>query len=72
MSDFTIDKEESSRQRCIKRHNNENWTKSGTEIEGWWSYKYVWSYPTKEETFNHIKRIWIITAKCLIDCLISA
>ncbi len=28
-SDFTIHKDEARKQRYIKRHNNENWNKSG-------------------------------------------
>ena len=58
MSDFTIHKDEQRRQRYINRHknSNENWSKSGIDTAGWWSLKYLWSYPTKEEAYNHIKK----------------
>jgi hypothetical protein len=56
-SDFTIHKDEQRKQRYINRHkNNENWSKSGIDTPGWWSLKYLWSYPTKEEAYNHIKK----------------
>ncbi len=57
-SDFTIHKDEERKLRYIKRHNNENWTKSGIDTAGWWSLKYLWSYPTKEEAYNNIKKDW--------------
>jgi hypothetical protein len=50
---FTIHKDEARRQRYIKRHNNENWSKSGIDTAGWQSYQYLWLYPTKEEAYNH-------------------
>ena len=56
MSDFTIHKDGQRRQRYIKRHSNENWSKSGIDTAGWWSLKYLWSYPTKKEAYNHIKK----------------
>ena len=31
-------------------------TKSGIDTPSWWSLKYLWSYPTKEEAYNHIKK----------------
>ncbi len=33
-SDFTIHKDEQRKQRYIKRHNNENWSKSGIDTAG--------------------------------------
>jgi hypothetical protein len=56
MSDFTIHKDEARKQRYINRHkNNENWTKSGIDTAGFWSFRYLWSYPTKQEAYKHIK-----------------
>ena len=50
-------KDEARKQRYINRHKkNENWSKSGIDTAGWWSLKYLWSYPTKEEAYNHIKK----------------
>ena len=55
-SDFTIHKDEARRQRYIERHKNrENWSKSGIDTAGWWSYWYLWSKPTKKEAYNYIK-----------------
>ncbi len=57
ISDYKIHKDEARKQRYINRHKrNETWTKSGIDIPGWWSYKFLWSYPTKEEVYNHIKK----------------
>jgi hypothetical protein len=56
MSDFTIHKDEARKQRYINRHkNNENWTKSGIDTAGFWSFRFLWSYPTKQEAYKHIK-----------------
>ena len=56
-SDFTQHKDEARKQRYINRHKkNENWTKSGIDTAGWWSFKYLWSYSTKEEAYKHIKQ----------------
>jgi hypothetical protein len=47
MSDYKIHKDEARKQRYIDRHKrNETWTKSGIDTPGWWSYKFLWSYPT--------------------------
>ena len=57
MSDFTKHKDEARKQRYINRHRkNEDWSKSGVDTPGWWAYKFLWSYPTKEEAYNHIKK----------------
>ena len=57
MSDFTIHKDVARKQRYIDRHRkNEDWSKSGVDTAGWWSLKFLWSYSTKEEAYNHIKK----------------
>ena len=54
---FTIHKDEERKKRYIERHKDrENWTKSGTDTAGWWSLKYLWSYPTNQEAYKHIKK----------------
>ena len=54
--DYTIHKDPIRKARYIARHKNkENWTKSGINTAGWWSVKLLWSYPTKEEAYYHIK-----------------
>jgi len=45
----------------IDRHRkNVDWSKSGVDTAGlsagWWSLKFLWSYPTKEEAYKHIKK----------------
>ena len=58
-SDFTIHKDKARKERYINRHKkNESkyWNKSGIDTPSWWSLKYLWSYPTKEEAYNHIKK----------------
>ena len=55
-SDFTLHKNEARKNLYINRHkNNENWTKSGIDTAGFWSFRYLWSYPTKQEAYKHIK-----------------
>lgn len=42
----------------IARHSklNEDYTKNGINTAGWWSLNYLWNKPTKEESYNDIKR----------------
>ena len=57
MSDYTHHKDDERKLRYIKRHSsNENCSKTGIDTAGWWSYRYLWSYPTKEEAYYHIKK----------------
>ena len=52
--DFTTHKDEERKQRYIKRHEKrENWNDKDTA--GFWSYHYLWSYPTKKEAYENIK-----------------
>ena len=56
-SDFTLHKNEARKQLYINRHkNNENWTKSGIDTAGFWAFRYLWSYPTKKEAYEYIKK----------------
>ena len=60
MSDFTIHKDEARKQRYINRHkNNENWTKSGIDTAGFWSRWYLWNKPTKQQSYNDIKALYL-------------
>ena len=57
-SDFTIHKNEERKNRYILRHEkNESkfWNKSGIDTVSFWSRFYLWSYPTKQEAYKHIK-----------------
>ena len=58
-SDFTIHKDPERKQRYIKRHEkNESkvWNKSGIDTASFWAYRYLWSYPTKREAYEDIKK----------------
>jgi hypothetical protein len=55
--DYTVHKNNKKKEAYIKRHEkNENWTASGIDTAGWWSVKYLWSYPTKKEAYEKIKK----------------
>lgn len=57
MSDYTIVKDEKKKMNYIKRHQkNENWGKSGINTAGFWSRWYLWNLPTKESSYNDIKK----------------
>lgn len=55
--DYTIHKDPKRKELYIKRHSkmNENWGRNGIDTAGWWSLKFLWSYPTKEEAYKKIK-----------------
>jgi len=56
-SDFTINKNIEKKNNYIKRHEkNENWGKSGINTAGFWSRWYLWNLPTKESSYNDIKK----------------
>ncbi len=58
--DFTITKNEEQKQRYITRHKkNEDFTKSGIDTPGFWAYHYLWSYPTKTQAYENIKKNYI-------------
>ena len=60
-SDFTIHKDKERKQRYINRHkNNEIWTKSGINTAGFWSRWMLWEKPTIKESYENIKRKFII------------
>ncbi len=53
---FTIHKDEERKLRYIKRHNNENWTKSGINSAGFWSRWMLWHLPTISLSYQDIKK----------------
>ena len=55
-SDFTIHKDEARKQRYINRHKNESKFWHDPDTASYWALKYLWSYPTKEEAYKHIKK----------------
>ncbi len=58
--DFTITKNEEQKQRYITRHKkNEDWTESGIDTPGFWSYHYLWSLPSKTQADQKIKQTFL-------------
>ena len=52
--------DEERKHRYIVRHKkNEDWTKSGINTPGFWSYHYLWEFPTKKSAYENIKNIYI-------------
>ena len=57
--DFTTHKDEERKQRYIARHKkNEDWNDINTA--GFWSYHYLWHFPTKKQAYENIKKIYFI------------
>ncbi len=55
-SDYTLHKDKERQERYIARHKDkENWTKSGIDTAGFWSFYYLWNKPTKQEAYQDIK-----------------
>jgi len=56
-SDFTLHKDTARKQAYISRHRpNENWTKSGINTAGFWSYWLLWNKPTLEASIRDTER----------------
>ena len=57
MSDYTLHKDEARKQRYINRHKKiESKFWHDPDTASYWALKYLWSYPTKEEAYQHIKK----------------
>jgi hypothetical protein len=41
----------------IRHEKNENWTKSGANKPGFWSYNFLWRFKTKKEALDYIKNL---------------
>ena len=55
--DYTTHGDEKRRLAYLNRHKkNEDWTKSGIDTAGFWSYHYLWKYKTKKEAYDNIKK----------------
>ena len=58
--DFTTHKDEERKQRYIARHKkNEDWSKAGIDTAGFWSYHYLWHFPTKKAAYEDIKKNYL-------------
>ncbi len=70
-SDFTIHKDEERKLRNTKRHNNENWTKSGINSSGFWSRWFLWNLPTISSSYQDIKKIKILNLSYIMNVNIT-
>ena len=53
--DYTQHKDDDRRDAYIRRHEKrENWENPDTA--GYWAKRYLWSYKTKEEAYENIKK----------------
>ena len=44
------------RNYMIRHMKNEDWTKSGIDSPGFWSYHYLWRFPSYKEAYKNIKK----------------
>ena len=59
--DYTIHKDPIRKARYIARHKNkENWTKSGINTAGFWSFWLLWNKPTLQSSYNDIRTRFLI------------
>jgi hypothetical protein len=50
--------DEKRKNAYINRHKDkENWTKTGANTAGFWSYNYLWRFKTKKQALNYIKKM---------------
>jgi len=62
-SDFTEHKDVLRKNRYILRHYKREhhlWNKSGIDTPSFWSRFYTWNLPTKEASYNYIKRKFLL------------
>ena len=58
--DYTIHKDPKRKEAYITRHQKkEDWTKSGINTAGFWSYHYLWEFPTKHQAYQNIKKQYL-------------
>ena len=58
--DYTIHKDPERKEAYIKRHRkNEDWSKSGIDTPGFWSYHYLWEFPSKTQAYENIKKKYL-------------
>jgi hypothetical protein len=58
--DYTMHKDPERKEAYIKRHRkNEDWSKSGIDTPGFWSYHYLWEFPSKTQAYENIKKKYL-------------
>ena len=56
--DFTTHKDNQRRQNYIKRHSNEDWTRSNVESAAWLSRYILWEKPTLQEAIRNANTMY--------------
>ena len=56
--DYTIHKDEKRKQNYIKRHSNEDWTRSNVESPAWMSRYILWEKPSIREAIQHANAMY--------------
>ena len=52
--------DESRRKAYVNRHKaKEDWSKSGIDTAGFWSYHYLWHFKTYKEAYDFIKQNYL-------------
>lgn len=58
--DYTTHKDPERKEAYIKRHQkNEDWSKSGIDTPGFWSYHFLWEFPSKRQAYENIKKKYL-------------
>ncbi len=56
--DFTTTKNDQKRQNYIKRHSNEDWSKSNIESAAFMSRWILWEKPTIQEAITNLNKLY--------------
>ena len=56
--DFTTHKDTQRRQNYIRRHSNEDWTRSNVESAAWLSRYILWEKPTLQEAIRNANTMY--------------
>ena len=56
--DYTTHKDEKRKQNYIKRHSNEDWTRSNIESAAWMSRYILWEKPSIREAIQHANNMY--------------
>ena len=58
--DYTTHKDPKRKEAYIRRHQkNEDWSKSGIDTPGFWSYHFLWEFPSKKQAYENIKKKYL-------------
>ena len=56
--DYTTHHDEKRKQNYIKRHSNEDWSRSNLESAGWMSRYILWERPSLKEAISNANRMY--------------